>query len=248
MIFARNSDKEILVPRADGGMEKLKDQIAPHVDMRSSQGLLPPRNIVAESYEFKEVEIISEEQAYQHYRTKKMQRLQMHRERLRTEANTIDTRYAGVTPNASPPPFKVGLVDIYIIPKLFNYFPFLDCDSQEEYEDCCSHLESDGVRFVSYQSSNRGYWIFCDKAMDFDNTISFIKQYPADGRYSWIAEYKREFCVRAIPKKGIIPERIVADDSDLSREFKFWLECFDQYWATSKLIEYIMIDEVGDNI
>lgn len=98
-------------------------------------------------------------------------------------------------------------IPVFVIPKVYNYYPFLDCDTSEQYHNCCALLFRDNINFVSYKSSpaKDSYWIFCDNEGSFEDSLKFMQTYPADPRYAWVASYKHEFCVRAIPKSGLVP-------------------------------------------
>jgi len=73
----------------------------------------------------------------------------------------------------------------------------------------------------------------------FDDALSFMKEYPTDHRYTWIAGLKEEFCIRAIPKKGVFPTPIDRSTT-LSKNFKFWIDDFDNHWTNGLISTYIM--------
>lgn len=135
-------------------------------------------------------------------------------------------------------PFKGS----YIIPKMFGYFPFLDCDDENTYTEAKFQLATDNIPYTAYKSNLRGnhYWIFCDKQGELDETIDFIESYPCDHRYPWLARHKRELCVRAIPKENYTP---VHDEDYLSDEFTddfaYWNSQFVKYWDSGLIPNYI---------
>lgn len=138
----------------------------------------------------------------------------------------------------------------YIIPKMFGYFPLLDCDDLNTYTEAKFQLIADGIPYISYKSSNAGdhYWIFCDRQCGLDEAIDFIETYPCDHRYPWIARYKRELCVRAIPKLNYIPHQ---DDDNLATEFSddftYWNAQFVKYWDNGLIPNYIeLLSAVND--
>lgn len=140
------------------------------------------------------------------------------------------------------PPFS----GYYLIPKLFGYFPFLDCDTPDVYADAIVHLKLDDIPFKAYRSNRmrESYWIFCDRQGTFNDTLDFIEGYPGDHRYSWIARHKQEMCVRAVPKYGAIPS---FDDDHMvntyTDDFKYWVSRFDKYWKHGIIPTYL--DTIG---
>lgn len=130
----------------------------------------------------------------------------------------------------------------YIIPKLFGYFPFLDCDSLRSFNDAKVSLALDDIPYVAYKSSKSAnkFWIFCDKQMPFYDALRFIESYPHDHRYSWVAGYKKELCVRAVAKYFQIPA-FVEDHlvSSFTDDFTFWVKKFDEYWESNLILNYM---------
>lgn len=137
----------------------------------------------------------------------------------------------------------------YIIPKMFGYFPFLDCDDLSSYTEAKFQLCADNIPYISYKSSEKTdhYWIICDKQGEINETIDFIETYPGDHRYPWIARYKQELCIRAIPKSGYVPhedERYM--DTEFSDDFAYWNSQFVKYWDKGLIPSYIdMINTVN---
>jgi len=132
---------------------------------------------------------------------------------------------------------------VYIVPKLYGYFPFLDCDTKEQQAECLFHLELDKIPHVIIESSKHSKWIICDREGNFKDTLSFIKSYPADPRYSWIAEYKEEFVIRGAPKMNKPPVLVERNDmgKGFSKNFQFWLDDFEKYWKTGLIPSYVEI-------
>lgn len=236
MIFAKNSKELIVVP-------KLSTTLGGNIPTPPKGG---PYAIENESaYKFPKVEIITESQAYYYYRSTECLKKHIHRMNMLKRLEKSKT--------SAEVEFLMPLMDIYLIPKLYGYFPFLDCDTEDQFEECRIALEYDKIKYAAYHSSSNGYglngrWIFCDVEGTFEDTLAFIKKYPADGKYSWVAEHKNEFCVRAVPKFNHVPTQIQIDDSKFSRNFKFWIDDFNRYWTESELIQYIVFNVVTDNI
>ena len=140
---------------------------------------------------------------------------------------------------------------MFIVPKLYGYFPFLDCDDHESYDEAVFELELHDIPYKSYTTNptTGAHWIFCDQQDNFENTLKFIESYPSDHRYEWIAKYKEEFCVRAVPKYGNIPtfcdEHLV---SNYTNDFKYWISEFDSYWKSGLIMNYLNIIKTVDII
>lgn len=184
---------------------------------------------------FKRVEYLSEDAIYKYYRQRHIQRNLLCR--TFPEKYGHSERYEG--------PF-----DIYLVPKIFDsYIPFLDCDGLDSYNDVCALLINDGVPYQAYKSSGKdSYWIFCDRHLAFDDCLEFIKLYPADGRYWWVAQHRREFCVRALPKGYMIPKKMETSQQQFSTTFNAFISCFEDYWKNSKLVRYIINNKILENI
>lgn len=149
------------------------------------------------------------------------------------------------------PEYAIDRMKLYIIPKLYYYFPFLDCDSEDEYHYCCSELSNDNIQYQSYISSlkenKHKYWIFCDLEFNFDECLKFLLKYPCDQKYTWVASYKKEFCVRALPKKGFIIKK-QENEYKFSSNFQHWIKDFDNYWENGEIINRIKMILVSNNI
>jgi hypothetical protein len=192
------------------------------------------------SYKFDKVKIVSEDEMYNNYRqiiSSKVSRYYTSSARSRISDDGEVLSNNDIIANIKLNHFTGS----YMIPKVYNYFPFLDCDSEMIYDDVVFDLGVDNIPHVSYRSSDGdNYWIFCDRAGSFDDTLAVIKKYTSDHRYAWIAEKKEEFCVRAIPKHGYIPNTV---DSYLTNEFTdefiFFINSFNKYWCNGKIIQYL---------
>jgi len=139
--------------------------------------------------------------------------------------------YGNISPKANRKKYThYPQMGYYLIPKLYGYFPFLDCDSQKQYDETCVELNMNNVQYVAYKSNKYDHhWIFCDQQGSFDETLKFIEEYPCDPRYAWVASYKREFCVRATTKKNFTPKRITDIEDTMSDDFRYWLRCFQKH-------------------
>lgn len=173
--------------------------------------------------------------------------------KFRTESlQRVITRDA-IAGRSNSSPYKYPYNGLFIIPKLYGYFPFLDCDDRDVCEEATYHLESNNVPYTCFKSSTSkdSYWIICDKEDTFDNTLEFIKQYPADHRYAWVAEHKQEFCIRAVQKypDGVPAEVNTYDGvNGFSGNYKFWINSFKEYWSSGLISSYINRAEVINNI
>lgn len=239
MIFAKNTDKMFDLP-----LEETRHA--------------PDKKVGA--YVFLQTVQLSEAQAYDHYRkTLVAISAKAHLDKLKRIGQapvTTNTLSGGLilkssvsTANVSSLPDHANDADVFIIPKLYEYYPFLDCDNADMYNECVYLLEKDDVSWISYKSTptKGSYWIFCDKPGSFDVTLDFIKNYPADPRYAWVAGYKKEFCVRALPRDNQTPVRHESRGS-FSKGFEFWISDFDDYWKNGTIMEHIAMDLVGDKI
>jgi hypothetical protein len=192
-----------------------------------------------QTYKFDKVKIVSEDEMYREFRHAIAAKVsKYHSCNITMDDDGVVVKRKG--PDISS--LKVNhFTGAYLVPKVYNYFPFLDCDSKDICDDVIFDLGVDNIPYIVYESSSdEHYWVFCDHAGIFDDTLSFIKQYTSDQRYAWIAEEKREFCVRAIPKNGYIPKQIDSHlDDEFTDEFKFFIKSFDDYWVNGKIIQYI---------
>lgn len=131
---------------------------------------------------------------------------------------------------------------LFLVPKLFGYFPFLDCDTETMYADAIFHLRLDNIPFRTYRSNHlrKSYWIFCDWQESIDDVLDFVESYPGDHRYSWIARHKKEMCVRAVPKYNTVPS--FEDDylvNSYTEDFKYFIKKFDDYWEHGLIPTYV---------
>ena len=130
----------------------------------------------------------------------------------------------------------------YIVPKMFGYFPFLDCDDVNSYTEAKFQLSADNIPYSTYRSSrvDNHYWIFCDRQCSLDEAIDFIEMYPCDHRYPWLARYKRELCIRAIPKQGYAPHHDENNlEDEFSDDFTYWNSQFVKYWDSGLIPSYM---------
>jgi len=204
-----------------------------------------------DAYRFKQCEVVSEEEMFRRF--KKEYFIIKHKaeeDSRRKQQHPFDTRYTGAS--GFPPTSEVQrktyppypLHGYFIVPKLYGYFPFLDCDSKRQYDNCCVELNMNDVNYVAYQSREPDhYWIFCDKQGDFEETLKFIEGYPCDPRYAWVASYKKEFTIRALPKARFYPKRISEINNDMSDDFKYWLSCFEKHWTDGLIEKYKIIHD-----
>ena len=210
-------------------------------------------------YQFVKSDIVSEAEMFRRF--KKEMFTEKHRVDILNK-NNLDDGF-GVTSRLSPngssvvPSTPFGrkaytgypIRGYYLIPKLYNYFPFLDCDSTREFDDCCVELNMNDVPFVGYQSNKYGScWIFCDRQGSFEKTLKFIEAYPCDPRYAWVAGYKKEFCVRATTKHNFTPKRITDIADDMTDDFKYWLSCFENHWSDGMIEKYRMIHDTMESL
>ncbi len=138
----------------------------------------------------------------------------------------------------------------YIVPKMFGYFPFLDCDDLNTYTEAKFELSADGIPHSCYKSNKYNhYWIFCDKQCEINEAIDFIESYPCDHRYPWIARFKQELCVRAVPKGTYAP---VHEENHLEEsftdDFTYWNSQFVKYWDSGLIPSYVDMLNTMDNI
>jgi hypothetical protein len=139
----------------------------------------------------------------------------------------------------------------YIVPKMFGYFPFLDCDDLNSYTEAKFQLSADGIPYTAYRSSkyDEHHWIFCDRQCGINEAIDFIETYPCDHRYPWIARYKQELCIRAIPKKGYAPHHEENHlEDEFSDDFAYWNSQFVKYWDSGLIPSYIDMLSAVENI
>jgi hypothetical protein len=164
---------------------------------------------------------------------------------------SMTSRYINVKAQMQSSPPQPPTYGMYIVPKMFNYFPFMDCDDEATFEDCKFHLTLDDIPYVAYKSNPQtdSYWIFCDRQLPLYEAIDFIEQYPCDHRYAWIARHKKELCVRALPKYGAIPtfneDHLVNSFTD---DFKYWIAQFNDYWINGKVSKYIELVDTANAI
>lgn len=218
---------------------------------------------VSKGYEFQGVRLATEDDMLKHY--KKTLFIQQSNYRMkcggyapdvdRITAKMQGVNQAGMSPrkrtvemSSSPQPPTYGM---YIVPKMFNYFPFMDCDDGATFEDCKFHLTLEDVPYVAYKSNPQtdSYWIFCDRQLPLFEAIDFIEQFPCDHRYAWMARHKKELCVRALPKYGAIPtfneDHLVSSFTD---DFKYWIAQFNDYWINGKISKYIELVDTANAI
>jgi hypothetical protein len=138
----------------------------------------------------------------------------------------------------------------YIIPKMFGYFPFLDCDDVNTYTEAKFQLSADNVPHSCYKSNKHNhYWIFCDKQCEINEAIDFIESYPCDHRYPWVARYKQELVVRAIPKADYCPRHTENHlKEEFSDDFAYWNSQFVKYWSGGLIPSYIDMVNTLDSI
>lgn len=205
-------------------------------------------------YKFTKVSLVTEEEMFSRF--KKNFFIGESVKNIRGQAYPIGDPTKGANigatyfPNSAPRRYLFPTTGCYIIPKLFGYFPFLDCDDNKTYEDAKVHLNMNDIPYVAYESSYANkHWIFCDKQMPFDQTLAFIESYPHDHRYTWISQFKEEFVVRALPKNNRKP-KFVEDNlvSNFTDDFKFWIQKFDKYWERNLILNFIMTLETMEKI
>lgn len=201
-------------------------------------------------YTFKSVVPVSEDKMFKQFKKNKslsesMYNLNDSREYRYIRQNdpvTMQMAVNRVPVNSERPPFKIPFKGVYIIPKMYEYFPFLDCDSAECFENVKFNLALDNIPYKSYKSNylSDSYWILCDRQCPLDEAIEFIETYPADHRYSWIAKEKQELCIRAAPKGNWLPTLVDEHlDSEFTNDFKYFTVQFEDYWKHGKIIEYL---------
>lgn len=229
MIFAKNSKEHIKVLK-----NNITEEIVKNILEKPNQYA----NVEHCYFSFPKVEIIKEKDAYEYYRHTLINR----------SFSYAKKQDSTLTHNYLPP--KNVLIDIYVIPKVYDYFLFLDCDDKTQYDECTMQLQQDEIPYISYRSSPKkeSFWIFCDRFGTVDDILSLMNMYPADPKYHWVAKHKREFCIRAIPKFGTNPEKHESFGTQFSKQFSFWISEFDDYWENSKLITFIKTRNVLENI
>ena len=190
-------------------------------------------------YNFPMVQYLTEEEAIQYFKQK-------------FNYYVFFPNKKGETPPVDNKTFNIGHIDLYMFPKVFDkWFPFLDCDNDLQYQSCVGTLTNENIPHVVYTSSEKEYkkWVFCDVESSFDNAIKFIESHPADPAYAFCAKHRGHLCIRAYPKKGIIPTRIDAHlEDNFSNRFKFWLDEFDNYWNNGEIVKYTEYLKIINNI
>lgn len=200
----------------------------------------------AYSYSFPHVEYLSEEEAVQYFKQKFNYWTFFNNQKSNLKATKSPT------PEETPPSFNISHIDLYLFPKVFDkWFPFLDCDTDLQYQSCIGVLGDKNIPHVVYNSSENENkkWIFCDVESSFENAIKFIESCPADPAYVFCAKHRKHLCVRAFPKKGIIPTKIDSHlEDNFSNRFKFWIDEFDDYWNNGEIIKYMEYLKIINNI
>jgi hypothetical protein len=136
---------------------------------------------------------------------------------------------------------------MYIIPKIFlKYIPMIDCDDEKLLDEIKVELGELKVNYRIYNSSSGHFWIFCDRLLTLEENVKFLYMVPGDHRYPHIANIRKEFVIRALPKKLHIPEFIYqsTDFSNFSHEYRFWIQSFDKYWE-SDIIQWLITKQMS---
>ena len=144
--------------------------------------------VIDNEYSFYGIKPVSEEELFQEFKRKWFHKHSKVRLDIARDMGGMD-RYKNRPINVHTGKQSQIKIDIpftgsYIIPKLFNYFPFLDCDDEDTYENAKFNLALEGIPYKAYKSNknNDSYWIFCDHQVPLEEAINFIASHPCDHR------------------------------------------------------------------